>query len=106
MSNVVFGGGRVYTCIDRGRDGLTRIPDTSKTKRYRCPHTCHKTVLGLGFRKLCRELKQRPKHRELFLREHIAGAYRPAAYYWAKSLADTPLQLLNALVFRCRTKEL
>ncbi len=37
--------------------------------------------------------------RDLFLREHMAGAYRTSAYYWAKSLADTPLQLLNALLF-------
>ena len=37
--------------------------------------------------------------RDLFLREHMAGAYRTSAYYWAKSLADTPLQLFNALLF-------
>ena len=39
------------------------------------------------------------EERDLFLREHIAGAYSTGAYYWAKSLADTPLQLFNALLF-------
>jgi hypothetical protein len=39
------------------------------------------------------------EERDLFLRERIAGAYRTSAYFWSKSIADTPLQLLFALIF-------
>uniref|UniRef100_A0A7S1GRE1 ABC-2 type transporter transmembrane domain-containing protein n=1 Tax=Hemiselmis andersenii TaxID=464988 RepID=A0A7S1GRE1_HEMAN len=39
------------------------------------------------------------EERDLFLRERIAGTYRTSAYFWSKSIADTPLQLLFALIF-------
>uniref|UniRef100_A0A7S4UJF0 ABC transporter domain-containing protein n=1 Tax=Guillardia theta TaxID=55529 RepID=A0A7S4UJF0_GUITH len=39
------------------------------------------------------------EERDLFFRERLAGAYRTSSYYWSKSLADTPLQLVCALVF-------
>lgn len=39
------------------------------------------------------------EERDLFLRERSAGAYRTSAYFWSKSIADTPLQLLFALMF-------
>lgn len=39
------------------------------------------------------------EERDLFLRERIAGAYRTSAYFWSKSLADTPLQILFGLIF-------
>lgn len=58
--------------------------------------------LGLDFKLSCdvqASMRIFLEERDLFLRERIAGAYRTSAYFWSKSLADTPLQLLFALIF-------
>mmetsp|Transcript_13634 Transcript_13634/g.21296 ORF Transcript_13634/g.21296 Transcript_13634/m.21296 type:complete len:423 (-) Transcript_13634:316-1584(-) len=39
------------------------------------------------------------EERDVFLRERLAGAYRTSAYFWSKSIADTPLQLIYAFIF-------
>ena len=39
------------------------------------------------------------EERELFLRERLAGAYRTSAYFWSRSLAETPLHVAFALLF-------